>query len=148
MKKLSQKELIRHLERRSNLIMIKGFALGVCIMLGMYVVNTQAFTIETNFTNAIQYIRSVFVTSDGKQSGTAIVSMNTGGKALAVNGESDFNGTMNMVGTLNVSGTLNAHLNELDPNWNAEKSGYYTKTQIEAKNYLTGEKDPLFSANS
>lgn len=74
--------------------------------------------------------------------------MNTGGKALIVNGITQMNGSLNLVGDMTISGTLNATLNETDPVWNAEKSGYYTKTEIEAKSYLTGEKEALFMAAS
>lgn len=37
---------------------------------------------------------------------------------------------------------------ETDPVWLAQKSSYYTKTQIDDKAFLTGESDPVFMANS
>lgn len=86
-------------------------------MAGVWILNASAFTIETNFENAVQYIQSIFVTDNGKPTGNLFVAMNTWGTSLMVNGSTKF------VGDVNISGTLNAHLNELDPKIGALQNG-------------------------
>ena len=109
MKSVSHQELRSLIRRESRTMLIKGVALGVILMTFTRVLNTQAYLIDTSFENAVQYIKSVFVTDNGKSNGNLLVAMNSGSNSLLVNGSTKF------VGDVSISGTLHADLNELDP---------------------------------
>lgn len=117
MKSVSHQELRSLIRRESRTMLLKGTVLGIVLMTFTRVLNTHAYTIDTSFENAVQYIKSIFVTDNGKSNGNLLVAMNTGSKSLLVNGSTSF------VGDVSISGTLHADLNELDPKVGTVTSG-------------------------
>ncbi len=111
-----------------------GVAFFGGISLVVFAVNAWTVTIPSNISNALQVIQRLLITSDGTQSGTPVMDINTGGSIIVYSPLVDANANPYLTG-----------YTETDPVRLAQKAGYYTKAQIDGQSFLTSENDPFWT---
>lgn len=121
------------------------FKFSAVFLLGLFafvlIANAGTITIPASFTNVMQVIQRIFVTTDGTETGSGVMDINTGDDHSVI----VYGPLLDGEGNPYITGAV---LTESDPLWNAVSGDYVTTTQLGAVGYLTDESDPLWNAVS